>query len=162
MLGYLDIYFDNRLLPREPEEAAMMRIILSVQNILEYESELAIAVVTSQSSNPRDHHFQSRIKGGYVTFKSKYEWLLKKNLILKPDYDVMDVIREIRNEHVHWRPSVTRRKLKYFETPLLTRRAVKQMLLDAQPIVVKLRVISGSREVFGLYPPGYWDEVPVP
>jgi hypothetical protein len=74
----------------------------------------------------------------------------------------MDAIREIRNEHIHWRPSATRRKLKYFGIPLLTRRAVKQILCDAQPIVAKLRGISGSTDKFGVIPPGYFDEVQVP
>ncbi len=160
MLAYLAMYFDDRLLPREPEEAAMTRVLLALQNILEYESELAIAVIASRSSNRRDHLFQSRIEEGYVTFKSKFEWLLKKSLISKTDYEVMDAIRNIRNEHTHWRPSPTRRKLKYFGTPLLTRRAMKRMLLDVQPIVEKLRGISGSTEMFGVIPPGYFDEVP--
>jgi hypothetical protein len=162
MLQYLDLYFNNRLLPQEPEEAAMTRIILAVQNILEYETELAIAIVASRSSKPRDRDFQRKIEEGYVSFKSKFEWLRKRGLISQADEKVMDAIREIRNEHVHWRPSATRRKLKYFGTPLLTRRAVKRILCDVQPIVGKLRGIFGSTEMFGIVPPGYFDEVQVP
>jgi hypothetical protein len=159
-LESLNYHFDNWLLPREREEVAMTRVILALQNILEYESELAIALIASRSSNPRDRHFQTRIEGGYVSFKSKFEWLLRKRLISKTDYDVMDEIRNIRNEHIHWRPSVTRRKLKYLDHgPLLTRKAVKQILLDVQPIVEKLRGISGSRETLSVIPwRGFFDE----
>ena len=42
-LDMLNHHFDNWLLPREPEEAAMTRVILALQNILEYEIELVIA-----------------------------------------------------------------------------------------------------------------------
>jgi hypothetical protein len=146
---------------REPAEAQMTRVIMALQNILEYETELVIAVVASRSSDSRDRDVQTKIEEGYVTFKSKFEWLLRKGLISKTDYDVMDTIRDIRNEHAHWRPSATRRKLKYFGSPLLTRKAVKQILLDVQPIVANLRGISGSTEMFGVIPPGYFDEVQV-
>ena len=61
-LESLNYHFDNWLLPREPEEVAMTRVILALQNILEYESELAIALIASRSSNPRDRKLQSRIE----------------------------------------------------------------------------------------------------
>jgi hypothetical protein len=158
-LEMLNDHFDNSLLPREPEEGAMTRVILALQNILEYEIELAIAVAASRSSEPGDRNFQRRIEEDYVTFKSKFEWLWNKGLISHTDTKVMDKIREIRNEHIHWRPSATRRKLKYFETPLLTRKAVQQILMDVQPIVEKLRGISGSRETLPVIPwPGFFDE----
>jgi hypothetical protein len=71
----------------------------------------------------------------------------------------MDKIREIRNEHIHWRPSARRRKLKYFDTALLTRKAVRQILMDVQPIVEKLRGISGSSETLAVIPwPGFFDK----
>ena len=156
-LEMLNHHFDNWLLPREPEEGAMTRVIL--QNILEYEIELVIAVVASRSSNPRDRKLQSKIEEGYASFKDKFQWLLDKDLISKTDYDVMDEIRKIRNKHAHWRPSATRRKLKYFDTALLTRKAVRQILMDVQPIVEKLRGISGSREALAVIPwPGFFDK----
>jgi hypothetical protein len=71
-------------------------------------SELAIAVIASQSSNPRDHHFQRRIEEGYVAFKSKFE--CEEGPRLEDGYDVMDAIREIRNEHIHWRPRSLERR----------------------------------------------------
>jgi hypothetical protein len=157
-LRRLNHHFDNELLPREPEEAAMMRVILALQNILEHETELAVTAVASRSPKGRHDRFLKSIGEGYASFKSKFEWLLNKGLLLKPDAKVMDVIRKIRNEHAHWRPSATRRKLKYFGTPLLTSRAVRQILLDVQPIVVNLRGISGSTEKLSVIPPGlYFD-----
>jgi hypothetical protein len=158
-LDMLNHHFDNWLLPREREEAAMTRVILALQNILEYEIELVIAVVTSRSSNPPDRKLQSRIEEDYVSFKEKFQWLLAKDLISKTDYDVMDEIRKIRNKHAHWRPSATRRKLKYFDTALLTHKAVRQILMDVQPIVEKLRGVSGSRETLAVIPwPGFFDK----
>jgi hypothetical protein len=155
----LNHYFDNWLLPREPEEAAMTRVILALQNILEYEIELVIAVVTSRSANPRDRKLQSRIEEGYASFKEKFTWLRAKGLISKADEKVMEEIRKIRNKHAHWRPSATRRKLKYFDTALLTRKAVRQILMDVQPIVEKLRGMSGSRETLAVIPwSGFFDE----
>jgi hypothetical protein len=71
-LDMLNHHFDNWLLPREPEEVAMTRVILALQNILEYEIELAIAVAASRSSKRRDRNFQRRIEEDYVTFKSKF------------------------------------------------------------------------------------------
>jgi hypothetical protein len=158
-LEMLNHHFDNLLLPHEPEEAAMTRVILALQNILEYEIELVIAVVTSRSSNPRDRKLQSRIEEDYASFKDKFQWLLDKALISKTDYDVMEEIRKIRNKHAHWRPSATRRKLKYFDTALLTHKAVRQILMDVQPIVEKLRGVSGSRETLAVIPwPDFFDK----
>jgi hypothetical protein len=118
-----------------------------------------IAVVALRSSNPRDRKLQSRIEEGYASFKEKFKWLRDKDLISKTDYDVMDEIREIRNKHAHWRPSATRRKLKYFGIPLMTRKALSQILMDVQPIVEKLRGVSGSRETLAVIPwPGFFDK----
>jgi hypothetical protein len=158
-LEMLNYHFDNWLLPREPEEGAMTRVILALQNILEYEIELVIAVVASRSSNPRDRKLLSRIEEDYASFKEKFQWLLDKDLISKADYDVMDKIRDVRNQHAHWRPSATRRKLKYFDTALLTHKAMRQIIMDVQPIVEKLRGVSGSRETLAVIPwPGFFDE----
>src|SRR5262249_7040265 len=140
-------------------EVAMTRVILALQNIVEYETELAIATVASRSSKPRDRDFQRKIEKGYVSFKSKFEWLRKRGVISETDEKVMDAIREIRNNHAHWRPSTTRRKLRYFDIPLLTRKAVQQILMDVQPIVEKLRGISGSKETLAVIPwPSFFDE----
>jgi agmatine/peptidylarginine deiminase len=89
-LSSLNHHFDNWLLPREPEESEMTRVILALQNILEYETELAIAVVASRSSNPRDRKLQSRIEEGYASFKEKFKWLRDKGLISEADENVME------------------------------------------------------------------------
>jgi hypothetical protein len=41
-LEYFSNYLDTRLLPREPEEATMCRILMNLQNLLEHEAELAV------------------------------------------------------------------------------------------------------------------------
>ena len=137
----------------------MTRVILALQNILEYETELVIAVVASRSSSPRDRKLQSRIEEDYASFKEKFTWLRVKGLISEADEKVMEEIRKIWNKHAHWRPSTTRRKLKYFDTALLTRKAVRKIFMDVQPIVEKLRGISGSTETLAVIPwPGFFDE----
>jgi hypothetical protein len=100
-LDSLNHYFDNWLLPREPEEAEMTRVILALQNILEYETELAIAGIASRSTDLRDRELQSRIEKGQASFQEKFKRLLQKGLISQAEYDVMDAIRAIRNEHAH-------------------------------------------------------------
>jgi hypothetical protein len=103
---------------------------------------------------------QSRIEKGQASFQEKCKWLLKKSFISETEYKVMDAIRDIRNEHAHWRPSATKRKLKYFGTQLLTSKAVKRILLDVQPIVEKLRGISGSKETLAVIPwPSFIDQL---
>jgi hypothetical protein len=156
-LESLNHHFDNWLLPREPEEAAMTRVILALQNILEYEAELVIAVVASRVQ--AREIVKSRIEEDYASFKEKFTWLRVKGLISEADEKVMEEIRKIRNKHAHWRPSTTRRKLKYFDTALLTRKAVRKIFMDVQPIVEKLRGISGSTETLAVIPwPGFFDE----
>src|SRR5258707_15396041 len=98
-LAVLNHYFDSWLLPREPEEATMTRVILALQDILERETEFAIAVEASRSPNRKDRDFHSNIQRGYGSFKSKFEWLFNKDLISGADKNVMEEIRRIRNEH---------------------------------------------------------------
>jgi hypothetical protein len=158
-LEMLNHHFDNWLLPREPEETAMTRVILALQDILEYEAELVIAVFASRSSSPRDRKLQSKIEEGYASFKEKFTWLRDSGVISEADENVMEEIRKIRNKHAHWRPSATRRKVKYFDTALLTRKALRQIFMDVQPIVEKLRGISGSTETLAVIPwPGFFDK----
>lgn len=159
-LSGLNYHFDNWLLPREREEAAMTSVILALQNILEYETELAILSTVSPNSSRRDRKLKKGIQERRASFTTKFEWLRDKRLISRADVQVMEAIRDIRNEHAHWRPSATRRELKYFGTPLLTSKAVKQILLDVQPIVEKLRGISGSKETLAVIPgPSFFAEL---
>jgi len=154
----LDHYLDTWALLQESEETTMARIILILQNILEHEIELAIASKVKGTGENEDIEFASKIEQGYVSFKSKFEWLFNKTLITETDKQIMDEIRKLRNEQVHSRPTKKRRKLKYFDIQLMTSRTLRQVLTDVQPLVEKLRDISGSKEKRGIIPPRFFDE----
>ena len=154
----LDHYLDCWALPQESEETTMARIILILQNILEHEIELVIASKVKGTGENEDIEFANRIEEGYVSFKSKFEWLFNKALITDTEKQIMDEIRKVRNEQVHARPTQKRRKLKYFDKQLMTRKALRQILTDVQPLVEKLRTISGSKERRGIIPPRFFDE----
>ena len=154
----LDDYLDTWVLPQESEETRMARIILNLQNILEHESELAVSSLAKRSGSAKDQQFAAKVEQGYVSFKSKFEWLFGKAVITESDTRVMDEIRRVRNEQVHSRPTGRRPKYKYFGTPLMTRKALRQLLIDVQPLVEKLRSASGNKESRGIIPPRFFDE----
>lgn len=154
----LDDYLDTWILPQESEETRLARITLNLQNLLEYECELAIASLAMRSGTDENIKFEETIERGYVSFKSKFDWLLKRGAITESDKSVMDEIRKIRNDQVHLRPTKTRPKFKYFGTPLMTRKAFRQILVDVQPLVEKLRAISGNPDKRGVIPPNFFDE----
>lgn len=154
----LDDYLNTWVLPQESEDTRMARIILNLQNILEHESELAISSLAKRSGNAKDQQFEEKLEQGYFSFKSKFEWLFGKAVITESDKRVMDEIRRIRNEQVHSRPTERRPKYKYFDIPLMTRKALRQLLIDVQPLVAKLRSASGSKDTRGIIPPRFFDE----
>jgi hypothetical protein len=154
----LDDYLDTWILPQEGEETRMTRIMLNLQNILEHESELAIATIARRSGKTEDNQFNNSIEQGYVSFKSKFEWLFRKGMITESEKNVMDEIRRIRNEQIHLRPTKMRTKHRYFDTPLMSHKALIQILADLKPLVEKLRNISGSKEKRGIIPPRFFDE----
>lgn len=154
----LDDYLDTWVIPQETEETRIARITLNLQNLLEHESELAIASIARRSGRSEDSDFENAIEQGYVSFKSKFEWLFKKGVITESDRKVMDEIRRLRNDQVHSRPTKTRPKFRYFDIPLMTRKALRQVLVDVQPVVEKLRTISGNQDKRGVIPPRFFDE----
>jgi hypothetical protein len=100
----------------------------------------------------RTSTFDAKLEQGHLSFKSKFEWLFGKAVITESDRRVMDEIRRIRNEQVHSRPTGRRPKYKYSGIPLMTRKALRQLLIDVQPLVEKLRRTSGSKETRGVIP----------
>jgi len=154
----LDNYLDTWLMPQEPEEATMTRITLSLQNIIEHEIELAIAKVVDASGRQEDRQFADRIAQGYVSFKSKFEWLFRKRAITETEKNVLDEIRKIRNEQIHSRPSKHRRKIKYFGNQLMTRKTLEQIIIDLEAVLKTLRTVSGNKDKHGVIPPRFFDE----
>jgi len=158
-LVYLANYLNRCLLPQEPEEVYGTTIILNLQNVLEYELELAIAGYVSANKTEKNKSFMQKINSGFVSFKNKFEWALANKLITKNERDVMEQIRSIRNDQVHTRPKAKRTKYKYFGKSLLTRNAIEQLFTDVNKLVVKLRSVSGNKEEWPVIPPSYAEEM---
>lgn len=158
-LSHLEMYLNTRLLPQEPEEAYMARILLNLQNILEYELELVIAQFVAENSSRRNQDFLDSILTGFVSFKKKFGWAHSKRLLTKREYDVMEEIRKIRNTQTHSRPTLKRIKHKYFDNSLISRAALIGLFTDVNNIVLKLRTLSGNSEKWEIIPPGYAKEM---
>lgn len=156
---YLNDYLNRRLLPRDPEDVDAAAIMLNLQNILEYELELAITNFVNANKTAKNQAFLERINSGFVSFKTKFEWALAKKLIAKNERDAMEQIRSIRNEQTHARPKSKRTKYKYFGQQLLTRKAIARLFTDVNDLTLKLRSMSGNREKWPVIPPGYAEEM---
>lgn len=159
-LLYFQNFLSRRLLPTEPEEAAMQQILLYLQNLLEYETEELIRKRAKGSKEAAK--LLKRIDTGYVTFKEKCDWLRKNALISDAEYDVMDAVRDLRNKTTHARPSAERERLLYRKFPLLTQRSIRQLFVDVELILRKLRTASGRKEKWMIVPPGYAEELKWP
>jgi hypothetical protein len=158
-LGYLELYLNTRLLPKDPEESQMAAVILNLQNIFECELESAIADFVSKTATAKNQAFLTQIHSGFVAFKTKFEWAMEKNLLSQADRDVMEQIRLIRNAQTHARPTDKRVKHEYFGIQLMTRAAIIRMFTDANKLVLKLRSLNGSTEKWQVIPPGFGEEV---
>ena len=158
-LGYLCDYLNRRVLPKQPEEQLMSQTLLSLQNILEYESEELIRHYIKNNQTKRNLKFEKEMKNGFVSFKSKFEWLKKKFLITQDEYNIMDEIRLLRNSHIHVRPSHRRSRHKYFKKPLLTIKSLRRMFMDVEKVLKNLRRESGNKLKWGILPAGYASEM---
>jgi hypothetical protein len=158
-LELLANYLDARIMPREPEDAYMSRLLLTLQNILEYELERAIGVYVNQNPTARNTSFLNKIQTDFVTFKVKFTWARARGIISVAEHDTMEEVRVIRNDQTHLRPTSRRPKFKYRGKPLLTRVSVAALFGDLNAIVIHLRNYSGSAEKWELIPPGYAEEM---
>lgn len=158
-LHLLCSYLDARLLPTEPEEAAVVRILMNLQNILEHEAELAIVVQVPQIGTQTAKNLVARMRRGYVSFKSKCDWLLKHSLVSKQEWVIMEEVRRLRNAVVHVRPSTNRPRHTYRKKALLTRDALRLLLVDTEQVLRSLRTKSGSKCKWATVPPGYASEM---
>jgi hypothetical protein len=158
-LTYFLNYLSRRLLPSEPEESTMQGIILILQNLLEHELEALIARVVKSRGDGRDRKFQQRIVEGYVSFKTKYEWLRARGLIDQNAFDILEEVRVVRNALVHTRPAQGRRRVCYQGFPLLTQRSLRKLFLDVELTLRKIREPAGRSSRWMTVPPGYASEL---
>lgn len=161
-LEYLNNYLNRRVLPKEPEEQTMSRILLALQNVLEHESEELIKHYVNNHKTKGNSDFIKKMEDGYVSFKSKFEWLRKKSLITYDQSKIMEEIRVLRNTHIHVRPTNTRLRYKYFKKSLLTTTSLRRMFLDVEKVLQKLREQSGSQLEWDILPPRYASEMKWP
>lgn len=155
-LYFLSNYLDRRILPSEPEEIKIRNIILNIQNILEHEIEEAIKIYLKEKIDKKNLKFFKRLNEGYVSFKEKYDWLIKINIISKDTWEQLEQIRQIRNAFIHSRPAQKRIKYKYFNQPLMTLKTLRQIFCHAEKIRIQLIKITGNKiEKWPLIPPGY-------
>jgi len=154
-LNYLHNYLSQRLLPTEPEDVTMQGILIILQNLLEHECEVLIRHYVTKAGTIKDHDFQQRIENGYVSFKSKCDWLLARKLIKQADWDIMDEVRRLRNEYAHSRPSERRQRFRYKGFQLLTQRGIQRLFVDIELTLRQIRSQAGQRSRWMTVPPGY-------
>ena len=131
-LYYLLDYLNRRLLPKDPEDVAMLGVLTNLQNLLEQECEALIHHYATEKGTKKEREFDARIRSGYEAFKNKFEWLLKRSLITGDERDVMEEVRSLRNEYVHARETGGRRRRKYRGFPLLTQRSIRRMFAEVE------------------------------
>jgi hypothetical protein len=158
-LVYLCDYLNRRVLPKEPEEQEMSQILLALQNVLEYESEKLIRHYVENHQTRCNLEFVEKMEDGFVSFKSKFDWLRRKSLITYGQVNIMEQIRLLRNAHIHVRPISTRQRYKYFNKTLLTTTSLRRMFLDVEKVLQKLRNQSGNQPEWGILPPRYASEM---
>lgn len=158
-LAFIVQYLEHRLVPTEPEEAHMRSILLDAQNILEYESEELIRHYVKSHSSERYKRFVKAIDEGFVSFRSKYDWLRAKRLIGDEEWSVLDEIRVLRNSLAHARPAEHRVRYRYRGVALLTRTSIRNLLTDTECVLRKLRDRYGAASKWGMVPPGYASEM---
>lgn len=161
-LGYLCNYLNRRVLPKDPEEQEMNQILLALQNVLEHESEELIRRYVENHRTKCNLEFVEKMEDGFVSFKSKFDWLRKKSLITNDQYNIMEEIRVLRNAHIHVRPTEKRIRYKYFKKALLTTSSLRKMFVDVQKILQKLRNQSGNKVKWEILPPEYASEMKWP
>ena len=116
-LNYLSNYLNNRLLPFDPEERSMQLILINCANLIDYEAENSIKYFVEKDPISSNVKYWKSIEDGFVTLKSKTDWMLKRKIILKSDRDIIEEIRVLRNSHVHTFPTEKRQKYLYRGKP---------------------------------------------
>jgi hypothetical protein len=150
------------LLPTEPEEVDIREILLSFQNILEYEADQLIQYYVRKNPSAKNTKFLKNIQQGYVSFKTKCEWLHKRRQITEDQTEVMEEIRRNRNEVAHSKPKSKRVRLEYFRKALLTKDSLRRMFLEVEDVLQALRRRVSRTCAWRTTPPGYTEEMKWP
>jgi len=152
------MYLNNRILPMRSEEVFMRGIPINLVNALENEMEVIIRNEVKLNPSKKGSKLLKEIDEGFSSFKSKFEWLFRKNLISREEREIMDELRILRNRLTHYHRSKERPKYKYRDFPLLTIESIKNIFLDCNSLLVHLKKLSGSKIKWNILPPGYAEE----
>jgi hypothetical protein len=158
-LSLLHSYLSHRLLPTDPEDVMMQGILIILQNLLEHESEILIHDYVKKRGTPKEQAFQQQIDTGYVSFKSKMDWLLTRKLIKQSEWEVMEEIRRLRNAYAHSRPTEKRKRYRYRGFQLLTNRSIRRLFVDTELVLRTIRSQSGQQTRWMTVPPSYASEM---
>jgi hypothetical protein len=145
------------LLPTEPEEVLIQSVLANLQNIIELEVE-ALITKTSEQEHPRPRILQ-RMENGFVSVKSKTEWILARGLMSEDGFKITEEIRKLRDAFVHVRPAERRNRFKYFDRALLTQVSIRRLFVDAECILHDLREKTGRENTWQTVPPDYAEEL---
>ena len=156
---YLEEYLNGRILPAEPEEVSMTRLLINLVNVLENEMEKIIKQYYEKNPSNKGSKLTSKIEQGFVSFKGKFEWMSKQKLIDVIQYRIMEDLRVLRNKHTHYRLSPKRPRFKYLGYPLMTKTSLRNIFVDCALLLQHLRKLSGNKTKWQIIPPGYADEL---
>lgn len=158
-LTYFHTYLNSRLMPTEPEDVAMFGVLANLQNLLEHECETLIEHYATHQGNAKEQRFAASFANGFVSFKSKFDWLLARALVTQEQWDTMEEIRRLRNDYMHTRPRAGRHHHNYRGFPLLTQRSIRRMFVEVELVLRALRAKSGQQIQWAVVPPGYASEL---
>lgn len=159
-LNYLTDYLTRRVIPLEVEESMIRNMLINIQNILEYNLEGAIEHYTNEHHILRNIAFVLEMRNDFVSFTRKIEWAKKKGLLSEEEKDLLEEIRDLRNEYAHLKPRESRKRHKFKGLGLLTSDGVKSLFLISERINDKLFALSHKKEkMWPLLPPGYAKEL---
>ena len=137
----------------------MFGVLANLANLLEHGCEELIQHSGTRQRNAKDQQFVTRISNGYVSFKSKYDWLIARSLVTQDQWDVMEEIRRLRNIYVHARPRARRLRHNYRGFPLLSQRSIRRMFVEVEVVLRAMRAKAGKKRLkWATVPPGYASE----
>jgi hypothetical protein len=158
-LNYFLDYLNRRLLPKEPEVAAISQIITNLQNLLEGECDALIHHHANARGTAQERQFDAQVRSGFVAFKTKFEWLRKRCLVSQDERDMMEEIRRLRNDFVHAREMANRRRRhRYRGFPLLTTRSLRRLFVEVEMALRAMRKQSGRTCKWATVPPKFASE----
>ena len=157
-LTILNLHLEHSATSLNPEEGTMRNILLAVTSILEFELEFLIERHIDAAASKKDIRLARRMRTHFVTFFEKYKWLYDHGIINTNEFNVLDQITKLRNKFTHFKPTVRRIKELYFGHPAMTSHSVRNLMCDAQYLLVDLNKRFGLKKRWRIIPAGFAEE----